>query len=272
MRIAEHYVAAFFLLAAASAGGCALRIIDLYNTFGSCPAYTSHFVVAAARPTASEKTILAPRVGSTKALEITALPGFSGDLPSAHYSGYVPVSEDNDKQLFYWLVSSEGSVRDDPVVLWLTGGPGCSAMDALVYEHGPFIYSYASEDEDEEVGEILLEENPFSWSKENPFSWSKAATMIYVDSPAGVGMSYSSDPERDYVTNNMITIEDLYSFLQQVLDEFPSLRDNDLYIAGESYGGVYVPLLAKKVVDMNQMVEQERRLLNLRHTTINLKV
>jgi hypothetical protein len=49
------------------------------------------------------------------------------------------VGELDDVQLFYYFVESERSPKDDPLVLWLTGGPGCSAFSGLVYEIGMFL-------------------------------------------------------------------------------------------------------------------------------------
>ena len=54
---------------------------------------------------------------------------------------YITVDADHGRRLFYWVVHSEGSLTRDPVVLWLTGGPGCSSMDAFIYEHGPFKFN-----------------------------------------------------------------------------------------------------------------------------------
>lgn len=46
--------------------------------------------------------------------QITSLPGYDGPLPSKHYGGYINVG--GSRQLYYYLVESERSPADDPVV------------------------------------------------------------------------------------------------------------------------------------------------------------
>ena len=39
--------------------------------------------------------------------------------------------------MFYWLFPSRRDPDKDPLVIWLTGGPGCSSELALFVENGP---------------------------------------------------------------------------------------------------------------------------------------
>jgi len=64
--------------------------------------------------------------------------------------------------------------------------------------------------------------------------------MLYVEQPAGVGFSYSDDPD-DYTTGDAQAASDNYVLIQQFLERFPERKSNDFYITSESYGGHYIP-------------------------------
>uniref|UniRef100_N1QS33 Carboxypeptidase n=1 Tax=Aegilops tauschii TaxID=37682 RepID=N1QS33_AEGTA len=168
-------------------------------------------------------------------VEVTGLPGLDGALPSKHYAGYVTVDEKHGRNLFYYAVESERDPAKDPVVLWLNGGPGCSSFDGFVYEHGPF--NFESGGSVKSLPKLHL----------NPYSWSKVSTMIYLDSPAGVGLSYSNNVS-DYETGDLKTAADSHTFLLKWFQLYPEFLSNPFYIAGESYAGVYVPTLSHEVV------------------------
>lgn len=50
-------------------------------------------------------------------------------------AGLVDLERGDD--MFYILFKSRRSPENDPLVMWLTGGPGCSSEIALFYENGP---------------------------------------------------------------------------------------------------------------------------------------
>jgi carboxypeptidase C (cathepsin A) len=45
-------------------------------------------------------------------------------------------------------------------------------------------------------------------------------------------------------TNDMRVSQDAFAALQDFFNGFPEFLTNDLYISGESYGGIYVPYLS----------------------------
>lgn len=87
------------------------------------------------------------------------------------------------------------------------------------------------------------------------------ANVIFLESPAGVGFSYSNTS--DYHRNgDKVTAEDAYTFIINWLERFPQYKSRDFYIAGESYAGHYVPQLAYTILLNNK---------NKNQTFINLK-
>ncbi|GJN41147.1 hypothetical protein PR202_gn00483 [Eleusine coracana subsp. coracana] len=83
----------------------------------------------------------APLIDGAAERVVTHLPGFEGPLPFSLRTGYVEVDESNGIRLFYYFTPSERSPAGDPLLLWLSGGPGCSSFTGLVYQigaYGPF--------------------------------------------------------------------------------------------------------------------------------------
>lgn len=98
-------------------------------------------------------------------------------MSSAWYSGYLDVSE--TKALHYVFVTSTSTdAKNDPVVVWFNGGPGCSSLLALFSEHGPYVF---------DDNEFVI--------KPNPEPWNKRANVLYIESPAGVGYSFAKTDE-----------------------------------------------------------------------------
>ncbi|CAK7346132.1 unnamed protein product [Dovyalis caffra] len=73
------------------------------------------------------------------------------------------------------------------------------------------------------------------------------SNIIYLDSPCGVGISYSKN-ENKYINDDLQTAADTHKFLLKWFQLYPEFVTNPFYVSGESYAGIYVPTLAAEVV------------------------
>uniref|UniRef100_A0A8R1HJH7 Carboxypeptidase n=1 Tax=Caenorhabditis japonica TaxID=281687 RepID=A0A8R1HJH7_CAEJA len=81
----------------------------------------------------------------------------------------------------------------------------------------------------------------------NPYSWNKNASILTLEAPAGVGYSYATD--NDIATGDDNTANENWQALVAFFTEFPQYKQNDFYVTGESYGGIYVPTLVQTILD-----------------------
>ncbi|KAJ8560012.1 hypothetical protein K7X08_004070 [Anisodus acutangulus] len=173
--------------------------------------------------------------------KIILLPG-QPQVGFQQFSGYVTVDDKKQRALFYYFVEAETDPASKPLVLWLNGGPGCSSVGVGAFsENGPF----------RPRGKVLVR---------NEHSWNKEANMLYLESPVGVGFSYSTNTSSYETVNDEITARDNVAFLQRWFNKFPRYRNNNLFLTGESYAGHYVPQLAKLMIELNN----KKKLFNLK--------
>ncbi|KAM3733861.1 hypothetical protein ACB098_11G170500 [Castanea mollissima] len=183
-------------------------------------------------------------VGLKEKDRIVRLPG-QPQVKFSQYGGYVTVNKLAGRALYYYFTEAENS-KDLPLLLWLNGGPGCSSLAyGAMQELGPFRVR--------SDGKTLFT---------NKFAWNKAANVLFLESPAGVGFSYSNKTSDYNTSGDSRTAIDSYWFVINWLERFPEYKNREFYISGESYAGHYVPQLAHTILQHNKKANK---------TLINLK-
>jgi carboxypeptidase C (cathepsin A) len=161
---------------------------------------------------------------------VTSLPGLSFVPDFNMYAGRLT-------GMFYWLIEAKQGADALPLALWLQGGPGCSSLLGLTTEHGPI---------------RIVENGPNQTATvvRNPNSWHAKSNMLYLESPRGVGYSLAGP----HVTGDTVACAENYAFLQAFYAKYPRYQASDFFITGESHAGVYVPMLATKILHENSLL------------------
>jgi serine carboxypeptidase-like clade 1 len=163
--------------------------------------------------------------------QVTSLPGWNGPLMSAMYSGYLNIP--GGKHLHYIFIESTRSPKNDPVVMWLNGGPGCSSLEGLFSELGPYHITPGTT-------ELYA----------NPYTWNNISNLLFLEAPAGVGFSYADTPS-GLIFNDTVNANDNLAAVKAFFKGFPEFASNEFYLTGESYAGIYVPTTAYAIVQDN---------------------
>ncbi|KDQ49579.1 hypothetical protein JAAARDRAFT_200740 [Jaapia argillacea MUCL 33604] len=157
------------------------------------------------------------------------------------YTGYIDIEA---RHLFFYFFESRSDPDKDDVIFWTNGGPGCSSSLGLFMELGPC---------------RVTQPNATTF---NPYSWNSKANVFFIDQPIGVGFSYAEYGE--HVSTTEEAAKDIAAFVSIFFENFSQFKGRPFHMAGESYGGRYIPVFASEVYDQNaKLVEAGLTPINL---------
>ncbi|TFK48024.1 serine carboxypeptidase [Heliocybe sulcata] len=146
----------------------------------------------------------------------------------AAYTGYIDVEA---RHLFFYFFESRNAPDKDDVIFWTNGGPGGSSSMGLFMELGPCRVVNSTT--------VVF----------NEASWNSNANIFFIDQPVDVGFSYAEYGE--YVSTTEEAAKDIAAFVAIFFEHFSSFRGRAFHMAGESYGGRYIPLFSSAIYDQN---------------------
>ncbi|KAI4743303.1 alpha/beta-hydrolase [Aureobasidium sp. EXF-12298] len=149
--------------------------------------------------------------------EVASLPDAPA-LPSAIHAGLMPVSPLQNTSLFFWHFASALPESADKTFLWFNGGPGCSSSTGAMLEIGPYRM--------QSNGTLTYNEG----------SWAEYGNLLFIDNPIGTGYSFA--PPDLFATELDEAARSIIAFLENFFD---------LYLAGESFAGQYIPHIAQAI-------------------------
>ncbi|KAF8317342.1 peptidase S10, serine carboxypeptidase [Clavulina sp. PMI_390] len=181
-------------------------------------------------------------------LRIKRLDDFCDPTVNA-YAGYLDIISAGSKHLFFWFFESRSNPATDDVVMWINGGPGGSSGLGAFMELGPC--------------SIDIEGTGSNRTRWNPHGWNANANIFFLDQPVGVGFSYSDHDV--HVRDTPQAARDVEVFVNLFFEVFEEFKGRPFHLAGESFGGRYVPLFASEIYDGKKRAAKEGR------TPINLQ-
>ncbi|MBW0469268.1 hypothetical protein O181_008983 [Austropuccinia psidii MF-1] len=169
---------------------------------------------------------------------IKSLPGQPVNSTLILFAGHLSFSpldsklDPNLDSYGYFFLNKARHIANRPVLMiWLNGGPGCSSFDGSLMEIGPL--------------RLVLKSN--GKLREAHAAWNEYVNLLFIDQPTGTG--YSFGPQENYQHELNSSSSNLINFLSRFFKIFPEYQNMDLYLAGESFAGQYIPYLAQAILE-----------------------
>ncbi|CAE6433175.1 unnamed protein product [Rhizoctonia solani] len=165
----------------------------------------------------------------------TKIPDVDFDVGPS-WSGLMPISANANetRKLFFWFWPTTNQQHTDDLVFWTNGGPGCSSLEGVLQENGPFAWSAGT-----------------AKPERNQWAWTNLSHVLWVEQPVGTGFSQGVPN----ITNDDQLAAQFAGFLAQFLEVFSELKGKSFYAAGESYAGFYVPYIANYLYEHPKAVD-----------------
>ncbi|CAI7589689.1 unnamed protein product [Penicillium glandicola] len=163
------------------------------------------------------------------------------------YAGLLENTPHGNSSLFFWFFPSTNPAASKEITIWLNGGPGCSSLDGLLQENGPFLWQSGTYE-----------------PVRNPYSWTNLTNIVYIDQPADTGFS----PGPSTVQNEVDVANQFNDFWVHFIETF-SMQGYKVYITGESYAGQYIPYIADGMLNRNDTTHFNLKGIQINDPSIN---
>ncbi|CAN1744582.1 Serine carboxypeptidase-like 35 [Linum perenne] len=199
---------------------------------------------------------------------VTNLPG-QPPAKFRHYSGYIKLGRhSHSKALFYWFFQAQHDAPHKPL--------GLDALPSLSVQHRSLDHSLLLITALHLCPTTTLGTKVYISSIFNTMPGICScefitvnvdyvvANMLFLESPVGVGFSYTNNSAELQKLGDKVTADDSYDFLINWFKRFPAFKSHDFYLAGESYAGHYVPQLADLIYERNKAAPTTKSYINLK--------
>ncbi|RIB08408.1 Alpha/Beta hydrolase protein, partial [Gigaspora rosea] len=166
------------------------------------------------------------------------LPGLPDNADLKMHAGHITLDQNTNSNIFFWLMHNRHIAEKPKLIIWLNGGD----MDGVFLESGPWRIN------NDQTLRLI------------DGAWNEYANVLYVDQPIGTGFSFANS--NSYLHNVTQIPDQFLLFLDKFFEIFPEYAKDEMYLAGESFAGTFIPYIASAILKRNS---ERKSSVNLRY-------